>query len=179
MAKRHVVLGAAVAAVFVGGGAYAAIPAGDGTITSCYDTSGTLRVIDTATTTSCPGGMTKLVWNQQGRTGPTGPRGLSGSANVHWVRLAASDGHVVAKSDGWGGNWGIGRYYAGWDGVNLARCAIAVTPVRDYTATPVMTSVYATYSAYTMVEVKGIRPNSSPIAYDNVATDVYITASCV
>jgi hypothetical protein len=165
MQRRGFILGAALAtAVVATTGAIAAIPDSNGVITSCRNnTDGTVRVIDTATTTTCPAGTTKLQWNQHG--------------GVHWVRLNAS-GQVVAKSDGWGGNWGTGRYYAGWDGVDLTKCSISVAPVRDYSASPVMTSVYTTYSYYTMVETKGIKPSTWPIQYENVSTDVYITASC-
>jgi hypothetical protein len=173
MQKRGFMIGVAVATAIVASGtAVAAIPDSGGVITSCRTTDGTLRVIDTAQTTTCPSGTTKLQWNQ------TGPQGPAGSANVHWVKLAGADGHVLARSDGWAGNWGTGRYYAGWDGVNLSRCSISVSPVRDYTATPVMATIYTTYSAYTMVEVKQIKAGTWPIQYENVNADVNITASC-
>jgi hypothetical protein len=42
-----------------------------------------------------------------------------------------------------------------------------------------MSHVNTTYSTYTMVEVEGIKAGSWPIQYENVAADVYITASCL
>lgn len=101
------------------------------------------------------------------------------AAKVHWVRLGP-DGYPVAKSgsDAYGGSWGIGRYYVGFHGVDLTKCSISTAPIRDYTATPVQASVYATYASYTMVEVEGIKSGTSPSQYENVSSDVYVTATC-
>src|SRR5688500_15247146 len=61
---------AAVAAVVLGGGAYAAIPAGDGTITACFDPNNpNLRVLDTAKATTCPAGQEMVNWSQKGPKG--------------------------------------------------------------------------------------------------------------
>jgi hypothetical protein len=244
MRRRAAIIGGTVMAVLAVGTAYGVVPAADGTITSCYDSGGVLRIVDAANT--CPSGTTRLTFNQKGPQGDgfhykgawnkstdqangyavgdvvsfstltdcppgtgsyvktrkvpansygstggwcsaefgwevlarDGRKGDPGPGKIHWVKLAGSDGHVLAKSDGWSGNWGTGRYYAGWDGVDLTKCAISVTPLRDYTATPVMAHVYTTYSSYTMFEVEQIKPGSWPIAYENINADVYVTASC-
>jgi hypothetical protein len=82
--KRSVIIGAAAIAIGVlaGGGtamaASASIPDPSGVIYSCYDTGGNLKVIDTATTASCPKGYTGLNWNQQGQQGPAGIQGATG-----------------------------------------------------------------------------------------------------
>jgi Collagen triple helix repeat (20 copies) len=83
--KRHRVATAvvvAVAALAVGGIAYATIPAADGTISGCYDTkTGALRVYDTGST-KIPGCSSKeaaLTWSQTGPQGPTGARGATGA----------------------------------------------------------------------------------------------------
>ncbi len=167
MQKRGFITGAALAAAVVAAtGAVAAVPDSSGVITSCRNTTdGTLRVIDTAKTTTCPAGTEKLQW--------------SGSARVHWMRISA-DGRILAKSssDGWGGSWGPGRYYAGWNGVDVTKCAISVTAGRHYNATPVIATVYTPYSHYTTVDVRGIKHNSWPIEYEWVNTEVNITANC-
>jgi hypothetical protein len=182
MRKRKLTIVATAAALVVAGGAYAAIPASDGVITSCRDSSGVLRVIDTAVTTTCPAGTEKLAWNAQGRTGPTGPRGPQGErgpGDLHWVHLNATGG-LIAKSDSdaYYGNWGTGRYYAGFPKADFSKCALSVEPVLPYGATPVMSSIYMPSYGYALVELKSIRPSSWPIVYDPTDAEVYITASC-
>ena len=182
MRKRNLTLAATAAVFVVAGGAYAAIPDASGVITSCRDSTGVLRVIDTATTTTCPTGTTKLAWNMQGRTGPTGPQGMRGPAgpgDLHWVHLNATGG-LIAKSDSdaYYGNWGTGRYYAGFPSADFSKCSVSVEPVVAYGDAPVMTSLYPGNYGYALVEVKAIRPSSWPIVYDNVNREVYITASC-
>ena len=50
--------------------AWSVIPAADGTITACMTkASGAIRLIDTATTTSCRAGEQKIEWNQKGVPG--------------------------------------------------------------------------------------------------------------
>ena len=76
------VIAGTCAAVAVAGGAYAAIPSSwqsGSVITSCYDATGAVKVIDKEAGAACPAGTTQLQWNQQGRTGPTGPRGAQGA----------------------------------------------------------------------------------------------------
>jgi hypothetical protein len=63
---RGIAVVAAAAALSIAAGiAYAAIPSADGTITSCYDATGTLKVIDAAA--ACPAGSTRLTFNQKGQ----------------------------------------------------------------------------------------------------------------
>src|SRR5947209_7434903 len=69
------VLGLAAAGI-----SYAAIPDGSGIIHGCYNnTSGALKVIDSATVSTCPTGTTKLNWNQKG---PRGLQGIQGPAGI-------------------------------------------------------------------------------------------------
>ena len=65
-----------------GGVAFAAIPAGDGTIRACYETSGPLhqqgdlRVIDSSAT--CRRNEQSITWNQRGPQGAPGAQGPKG-----------------------------------------------------------------------------------------------------
>jgi hypothetical protein len=84
MATSRYAVGIAVGVIFgavVGTGvSWAAVPDANGIIHGCYDNKGTvhaLKVIDTASTATCPGGSTALNWNQ---TGPQGPQGAPGAA---------------------------------------------------------------------------------------------------
>src|SRR5215207_2767531 len=82
-----------VAAIALGGVAYATIPT-NGVISACYQKSGgTLRVID-ATTGVCSSKETSLAWNvagargpqgEQGPIGPEGPTGATGEAGAAGV----------------------------------------------------------------------------------------------
>jgi hypothetical protein len=69
-----------VAAVATAAGiAYAAIPDGSGVIHGCYsNTSGAVRVIDTAAGQKCSSAEKALDWNQAGQPGPAGPQGAKG-----------------------------------------------------------------------------------------------------
>jgi hypothetical protein len=58
-----------------------AIPDAGGVIHGCYDKSGALRVIDSATA-SCSTKETALNWNQTGPQGPAGPIGATGPAGA-------------------------------------------------------------------------------------------------
>jgi hypothetical protein len=82
--RRTAAAGVAIAALGLGGSAaYAAIPS-QGVITGCYTkSSGELRLIDVAKTTTCKSGEAKLTWSQTGPAGPAGSagaRGLTGAA---------------------------------------------------------------------------------------------------
>jgi len=80
MQSRRSVLFAAVGAsvltaLVIGGMAWATIPAGDGTISACYDKqSGQMRIYDPAGGPIKPCGKTEnpLTWNQAGAQGPPG-----------------------------------------------------------------------------------------------------------
>ena len=81
MSKKQVgfVAGATVLGLLGAGVAFAAIPNGN-VINGCYTKSGgTLRVVDTSTT-SCRSGETSIAWNQ---TGPQGPQGIQGIAGTN------------------------------------------------------------------------------------------------
>src|SRR4051812_47546929 len=77
-------LGGALALVAIGalsvGVAVAAIPAGDGTISGCYNnTNGALRVIDTAKAQACvKPAESPIQWSQTGPRGAVGPQGAKG-----------------------------------------------------------------------------------------------------
>jgi hypothetical protein len=71
------------ALVSLAGLAYAAIPAGNGTISACKDNKGTLKVIDAEAGASCPSNQQQLTWNQQG------PPGVSGYEVVHGSEAVA------------------------------------------------------------------------------------------
>jgi hypothetical protein len=68
-----------LAAMGLGGVAYATIPAADGTITACIDSDeGRLRMIDAPTTKCATPSETTLRWNQTGPKGAQGERGPQG-----------------------------------------------------------------------------------------------------
>jgi hypothetical protein len=70
---------AAVAALsLLASAAYAAIPAGNGTISACKDAKGALKVIDVEAGQTCNANQTLLEWGQQGPAGPPGPVGQDG-----------------------------------------------------------------------------------------------------
>jgi hypothetical protein len=98
--RRVIIAGVAASAVAAGGIAYASIPASTGVISGCYSTStGALRVIDTATTTSCNSGESSLNWNQRGQTGPTGPRGPQGPQGpAYFARVLTTDNNTYKPS---------------------------------------------------------------------------------
>jgi hypothetical protein len=102
-----------------------------------------------------------------------------GAPDMHWVKLSAT-GTVLDSSapDAWGGNWGTGRYWAGFPKINLTKCAVTATVKRDWQATPVMTHVYWTYPEYTMIEVKQITNNSWPVAYEHSNAEIMIKFDC-
>jgi len=80
----HVAL-VGVLAVGLTGVATAAIPSGDGVITSCYDAAGKLRVLDMESATgarACNAGETKLAWNDRGPAGVQGPKGTTGATGA-------------------------------------------------------------------------------------------------
>jgi hypothetical protein len=66
----------AVAAVFAGTAAFAAVPDATGTVHTCYNTkSGALRVTDAPKRKACTTHETPLDINQKGEPGPPGPAG--------------------------------------------------------------------------------------------------------
>jgi hypothetical protein len=128
--SRLVVAAVTATAVAVGGIAYAAIPGSDGTISGCYSTSsGALRVIDTATTTSCNSGENPINWNQRGRTGPTGPVGPPGPA--YFARVLTTDNNTYKPAmttiKAW--NYTDGTVWLNVPNKDVRNCAVTATPV--------------------------------------------------
>jgi hypothetical protein len=187
--KRGFIIGAAVAgALATAGGALAAIPdSTSGVITSCYDTTGIVRVIDRAQS-SCPGGSTQLQWNQQGRTGPTGPRGPQGAdgaspdVKTFWVHLgkAGEDkGRSGPRTYGGSMGSGSGSYYIIVDdspATDLTKCAITATPAGN--GFPLNVDVAYTGSYYAVINLKQVTPDRWPLSYRSVDNEVYIVAAC-
>lgn len=102
------VVASAAFAVALGGVTYAAIPAPDGTIHTCHDGRGSLRVIDSDA--ACGQGETALNFSQ---TGPQGPAGSPGQTKLlNFTRSAAVNvprkaGVPVGSFDLPEGKWAI------------------------------------------------------------------------
>jgi hypothetical protein len=76
---RWTAIVAVVAALALGGVAWATIPDSSGVIHACYTKSdGNLRVIDTSVT-KCGRNESALSWGKTGPTGPQGPKGDTGA----------------------------------------------------------------------------------------------------
>jgi hypothetical protein len=85
--KTSVVVGVVVAVAAAGGSAYASIPAPDGVIRACYQTSGAtgaLRAIDSGE--QCKANEKELSWNQRGPKGDIGPAGPQGATGAQGPR---------------------------------------------------------------------------------------------
>lgn len=73
------VLGALAVVLALGGGAVAAIPGSDGSVSACYSTkNGSVRIIDAEAGATCKSKERSITWNQTGPPGPQGDRGPSG-----------------------------------------------------------------------------------------------------
>jgi hypothetical protein len=69
--------------VLIGGAAYATIPAANGVVYGCYNTTnGGLRVIDPSAGQTCKIGENALNWSQIGPGGPAGATGATGPAGA-------------------------------------------------------------------------------------------------
>jgi FlaG/FlaF family flagellin (archaellin) len=103
--KLTIALAGTVAALTLGSIAWAAIPAGNGVISGCYDkTTGALRVTDTATNTpkGCSNKEAALTWSQQGPKGDPGipgPKGDKGDPGTSHVWGATGGGDITASSN--------------------------------------------------------------------------------
>lgn len=91
--------------MLAGGVAFAAIPAADGVIHGCYNTStGTLRVVESDD--QCRSNEKPLPWNQsgqqgpQGIPGPTGPAGPAGPGNEIWFEQRPDDVTIPGSPPG-------------------------------------------------------------------------------
>jgi hypothetical protein len=97
-------LAVAVAALALGGIAYATIPDSSGVIHGCYNVgNGALRVIDTGKGQTCTAGReTALTWNQTGPQGPVGPQGPAGPQGTAGPQGPAgtADAYARVAADG-------------------------------------------------------------------------------
>lgn len=97
--------------VALGGVTYAAIPGPDGTIHSCYDSRGSLHIIDSDA--SCPQGETALNFAQkgpqgdQGATGPAGRTKLLNFSHSGPITLTRKAGAPVGSFDLPEGSWEV------------------------------------------------------------------------
>lgn len=99
MRKSITVLSAAAALALVGGVAVASVPDASGVIHGCRKASdGSVRVIDTASTPTCPSGYVALNWSQAGPAGPAGAAGPAGPAGPAGAAGPAglSDVHIAS-----------------------------------------------------------------------------------
>jgi hypothetical protein len=79
LGRRGLAAAVVVAAVVIGGIAYASIPDANGVIHGCYrKVNGQLRVIDTDTGGKCLASELPVDWSQSGPTGATGATGATG-----------------------------------------------------------------------------------------------------
>jgi len=108
--RKRAVLVTALAVIgtfIIGGVAVASIPDPDGVIHGCRKTAdGSLRVIDSATTETCPNGFVALNWSQAGPVGPVGPAGPVGPLGPAGVN-GVSGYEVVLTS----GNYTAGHQF--------------------------------------------------------------------
>ena len=101
-----------LAALAIGGIAYATIPDSGGVIHGCYTKAsstsqpvGSLRVIDTGIGQSCALNEVALHWNQQGvkgATGPQGPQGPTGAQGPAGTQGPKGATGPSGTSHGWG-----------------------------------------------------------------------------
>jgi hypothetical protein len=176
--KRSIAIATAAALAAGGVAAYASIPDGNGVITSCYDSAGTVRVIDTATNTACPTNTTKLAWNMQGRQGPTGmrgPQGVPGPNNLHWIKVDKA-GAVTAKSDAGASIYtGAAYVYFSITGIDPTKCAISAQPADAMFSDGPITTSYQIYSGgWVYVRAQQLHPNGSVDWYPKTGFDVQI-----
>jgi hypothetical protein len=187
MTKRTLILSAGAGlALAVTGVATGAIPTSTtGVINSCYDASGTVKVIDREAGATCPTGSTSLTWNAAGRTGPTGPRGPQGEPGdnrAFWVHLGKGGedkGRSGPRTYGGSMGSGSGSYYIIVDdspATDLTKCAVnAVTAGNGF---PLDVDVAYTGSYYAVINVKQVNTDRWPLTYKAVDSEVYITANC-
>ena len=180
MTKRRLILSTGIGlAIGATGVATGAIPTSTtGIIAACYDTSGTVKVIDREAGAACPAGSTSLNWNAQGRTGPTGmrgPKGDPGPARAYWAKFSASK--LTAASERPAGHYAYGQYgynYVSFTGVDVSKCSVNVTiAATDYK----YRSLAGNYLNYGNTWVLAYAADASGNFVPNVPMDVLVNCS--
>jgi hypothetical protein len=123
--------------------------------------------------------MVPDMWALMTPRGEKGQKGDAGPNNLYWARLNP-DGTLLAKNAPvqYNGNWGAGKYYLGFTGVDMTKCAITVTPKGNYNHYPVSAAVYGIYSNITYVDVTQLRANAWPLTAEGVNAEISIVATC-
>lgn len=196
--RRKAISLAVTAAVLAGGvSAYASIPAPDGRIFACYDTS-TVALVDTATTSACPAGKSSTWWRQTGaigptgRTGPkgdkgdrgptgaTGPVGPAGRNDVHWARTHAdrnSDSIPVAASETTTNEYWTapGRRWLFFPNLNLNKCTISTGITNtNMSNAPVFVTATRIYGWVTL-QIDKLEPNGTLAGFDGYEVDISLS----
>jgi len=111
--------------------------------------------------------------------GEKGQKGDVGPNNLYCARLNP-DGTLLAKNAPvqYNGNWGAGKYYLSFAGVDMTKCAITVTPKGGYNHYPVSAAVYGIYSNITYVHVTQHRNNGWPLISEGVNAEISVVAAC-
>jgi hypothetical protein len=161
------VVAAAALVALASGVAWAAIPSTTtAIITACYDTSGTVRVIDKDAGATCPVNTKQLQWNQQGRTGPTGHSGPAGAPGpAYWVRVAANS-TVKAKTTSTQielYDAGVGAHWIYVPQLDAIQCAVTATPVTSVAGATVQRD-YAVYANW--IYLRSYNGTMQPTEYD-------------
>jgi hypothetical protein len=175
--RKAAIAMATTAALGAGATAYASIPDSQGVISSCYDSQGYVRAVDAATTSGCPSGTTKLQWNQQGRTGPTGmrgPQGQPGPNNLHWVKVNASGVMTGASDTGVSMYTGVGYAYFSIPNIDPSKCAITVQAANVMFSDGPITTSYQLYSNYIYARAQQLHPNGTVDWYPKTGLDVMV-----
>ncbi|HXW35927.1 MAG TPA: hypothetical protein VEJ87_15235 [Acidimicrobiales bacterium] len=90
---KGIVVGIIFGGLVATGISWASIPDSNGVIHGCYKTRGTthsLKVIDSAVTSSCPSGYTSLDWSETGPQGPQGPSLLQGGYDNNGTTVSSA-----------------------------------------------------------------------------------------
>src|SRR5262245_24486282 len=170
---------AAVAALVVGGIAFATIPDASGVIHVCYTKSGgALRVIDDGVTT-CKQGETALEWNVQGVPGPPGAPGEPGPPGPPGVSLFANVTQAGTLENGTAtgaSRTDTGRYTVTF-GQDVRTCAPVATAGSTGSGTSSLVAWPNTFVGFTPneVEIRFNRPDSPVTPVD---TDFHLIVVC-
>jgi hypothetical protein len=123
--------------------------------------------------------MVPDMWALMTPRGEKGQKGDAGPNNLYWARLSA-DGKLLAKNApvAWFGNWGAGKYYLGFTGVDTTKCAITVTPNSGYNHYPISAATYGIYSNIFYIDVTQHRNNGWPLVSEGVNAEISVVAAC-